>query len=85
MINKKMIFCFLVLNIMSCVKDNEKNDDLNKYEIINRYENKTLDYDGTRQIGLIIKITNSEKLDILVNSINPVIYLPGYSLYTHGV
>ena len=32
--NKKMIFCFLLLNIISCVKDIEKTDDLNKYDNI---------------------------------------------------
>ena len=83
---KKYIIFFAIISlvIVLCSCQNKKNEtelsgielhDVD-YEIINRYENEIHDDDITiRQIGLIIKITNLEKLGVLENSINPVIYL----------
>jgi hypothetical protein len=38
--NKNIIFCFLLLNIISCVKDNEKTNVINKYDTIIKFLEK---------------------------------------------
>jgi len=74
---KAIIFCLVIVPLWAFANDSINEIELfdDDYEVVNYTEIKMRYNENILQIGLVLKITNSEKLNELKNSTNPIIYI----------